>query len=139
MTPTAVDVCRSQVLDDVVPRQIELDQTCGTGADAKKPTGCLPFEAVACLGVGLSRHVLGCRRTLIPPLRYCPLSCLGSVLLDDVPMDHYARSTRQIVNFVGVQCEVQEEAQEAFRERLRKIPLPDELMRDDNDDAGDEM
>ena len=46
----------------------------------------------------------------------------------------------QIVNFVGVQGEVQEEAQDReFRERLRKIPLPDELMRDDNDDAGDEM
>ncbi|CAN0393450.1 unnamed protein product [Pylaiella littoralis] len=48
--------------------------------------------------------------------------------------------TGKIVNFVGVQGEVQEEAQDReFRERLRKIPLPDELMRDDNDDAGDEM
>lgn len=134
-----MDVRRSHVLHDMVPRQIELDQTCRTGADAKKPTGCLPIEAVACSAVVLSRCVLGCRRTLIPPLRYCPLSCLGAVLLDDVLMDHYACSTRQIVNFVGVQCEVQEEAQEAFRERLRKIPLPDELMQDDNDDAGDDM
>eukprot|EP00752_Nemacystus_decipiens_P002221 g2108.t2 len=48
--------------------------------------------------------------------------------------------TGKIVNFVGVQGEVQEEAQDReFRERLRKIPLPDELMRDDNDDAGDEI
>lgn len=38
----------------------------------------------------------------------------------------------QIVNFVGVQCEVQEEAQD-LRERLRKIPVPEELMRHDND------
>lgn len=48
----------------------------------------------------------------------------------------------QIVNFVGVQGEVKEETQDReFRERLRKIPLPDELMMDDNDndDAGDEM
>ena len=44
------------------------------------------------------------------------------------------------MNFVGVQCEVQEEAQDReFRERLRKIPLPEELMRDENDDAGDDM
>lgn len=42
---------------------------------------------------------------------------------------------RQIVNFVGVQCEVKEEAQDAFRERLRKIPLPEELMRDEHDDG----
>lgn len=45
------------------------------------------------------------------------------------------------MNFVGVQSEVKEEPQDAFRERLRKIPLPEELMRDDNDndndDAGD--
>ncbi|CAM9397812.1 unnamed protein product [Ectocarpus sp. 12 AP-2014] len=48
--------------------------------------------------------------------------------------------TGKIVNFVGVQGEVHEEAQDRdFRERLRKIPLPDELMRDDNEDAGDEM
>ncbi|CAB1113051.1 unnamed protein product [Ectocarpus sp. CCAP 1310/34] len=48
--------------------------------------------------------------------------------------------TGKIVNFVGVQGEVHEESQDRdFRERLRKIPLPDELMRDDNDDAGDEM
>ena len=41
---------------------------------------------------------------------------------------------------MGVQCEVQEEAQDReFRERLRKIPLPEELMKDDHDDAGDEM
>ncbi len=46
----------------------------------------------------------------------------------------------EIVNFVGVQGEVQEGAQDReFRERLRKIPLPDELMKDDNDDAGEEM
>lgn len=45
--------------------------------------------------------------------------------------------TLQIVNFVGVQCEVKEEAQEAFRERLRKIPLPEELMRDENEDVDD--
>nr|AML77773.1 putative LOV domain-containing protein [Dictyopteris undulata] len=40
----------------------------------------------------------------------------------------------KIVNFVGVQCEVKEETQDAFRERLRKIPLPEELMRDENED-----
>lgn len=46
----------------------------------------------------------------------------------------------QIVNFVGVQGEVHEETHDRdFRERLRKIPLPDELMKDDNEDAGDEM
>ena len=46
------------------------------------------------------------------------------------------------MNYVGVQCEVQEEVQDTdFRERLRKIPLPEELMRDDNDDhhADDEI
>lgn len=44
----------------------------------------------------------------------------------------------QIVNYVGVQCEVQEEAEDCeFRERLRKIPLPEELMRDGNDDEED--
>lgn len=43
----------------------------------------------------------------------------------------------QIVNFVGVQCEVEEEAQHAFRERLRKIPLPEELMRDASDDGAE--
>nr|AML78878.1 putative LOV domain-containing protein [Scytosiphon dotyi] len=48
--------------------------------------------------------------------------------------------TGKIVNFVGVQGEVQEEGQDRdFHERLRKIPLPDELMKDDNDDGGDEM
>ncbi|CAM9331862.1 unnamed protein product [Ascophyllum nodosum] len=50
--------------------------------------------------------------------------------------------TGKIVNYVGVQCEVQEEVQDTdFRERLRKIPLPEELMRDDNDDhhADDEI
>lgn len=45
----------------------------------------------------------------------------------------------QIVNYVGVQCEVKEEAQDAFRERLRKIPLPEELMRDENDEDIDDM
>ena len=44
----------------------------------------------------------------------------------------------QIVNYVGVQCEVQEEAEDCeFRERLRKIPLPEELMRDGHDDEED--
>lgn len=44
----------------------------------------------------------------------------------------------QIVNYVGVQCEVQEEAEDCeFRERLRKIPLPEELMRDGHDDDED--
>ncbi|CAM9431945.1 unnamed protein product [Ectocarpus fasciculatus] len=48
--------------------------------------------------------------------------------------------TGKIVNFVGVQGEVHEETHDRdFRERLRKIPLPDELMKDDNEDAGDEM
>nr|AML79086.1 putative LOV domain-containing protein [Sargassum hemiphyllum] len=43
--------------------------------------------------------------------------------------------TGKIVNYVGVQCEVQEEAEDGeFRERLRKIPLPEELMKDGNDD-----
>lgn len=42
-------------------------------------------------------------------------------------------SLTQIVNFVGVQCEVKEEPQDAFRERLRKILLPEELMRDASD------
>nr|AML77279.1 putative LOV domain-containing protein [Sargassum vachellianum] len=43
--------------------------------------------------------------------------------------------TGKIVNYVGVQCEVQEEAEDCeFRERLRKIPLPEELMRDDEED-----
>nr|AML77069.1 putative LOV domain-containing protein [Sargassum integerrimum] len=46
--------------------------------------------------------------------------------------------TDKIVNYVGVQCEVQEEAEDCeFRERLRKIPLPEELMRDGNDDEED--
>nr|AML77740.1 putative LOV domain-containing protein [Sargassum fusiforme] len=43
--------------------------------------------------------------------------------------------TGKIVNYVGVQCEVQEEAEDGeFRERLRKIPLPEELMKDGHDD-----
>lgn len=57
-----------------------------------------------------------------------------------IPAPHQSpTNTPKIVNFVGVQCEVKEEAHEAFRERLRKIPLPEELMRDDNDDAPHDM
>lgn len=40
----------------------------------------------------------------------------------------------QIVNYVGVQCEVEQEAHHSFHERLRKIPLPEELMRAENED-----
>ncbi|CAM9142725.1 unnamed protein product [Discosporangium mesarthrocarpum] len=44
--------------------------------------------------------------------------------------DQGKASMECVVNFVGVQCEVKEELAQDFSEKLRKIPLPEELMRD---------
>lgn len=70
----------------------------------------------------------------------CQTYQIPGILTGGVALCRITFAHGQIVNFVGVQGEVQEEGQDRdFHERLRKIPLPDELMRDDNDDAGYEM
>jgi hypothetical protein len=43
----------------------------------------------------------------------------------------------KVVNFVGVQAAVRQAPPEELKEKLRKIPLPEELMRGSDEDFDD--